>query len=103
MRVLNFLIYNFLFDKNKLLTIQDVIALYEVIENVLRTSLLEYASQVLNYLLVCLCKLQDCIYNDYSKIITPNVKTNFVLSEKVMMKTILTLMKVIISQCQYGR
>ena len=35
MRVLNFLICNFLFDKNKLLTIQDVIAAYEVIENIL--------------------------------------------------------------------
>ena len=36
MRVLNFLIYNFLFDKNKLLTIQNVIAIFEVIENILR-------------------------------------------------------------------
>lgn len=36
MRVLNFLIYNFLFDKNKLLTIQNVIAAFEVIENILR-------------------------------------------------------------------
>ena len=36
MRVLNFLISNFLFDKNKLLTIQNVIAAFEVIENILR-------------------------------------------------------------------